>query len=409
MTGWINVTLSPYNADPTGATDSTTGIQNAINAAQTNGGGTVYFPNGKYLVSSLNITGDNITLLGDGPQTSYFYTSSTTGTFLNIGQSTVGTLFTNIVNIGFIPKVSRTGYTVYFLNCQGVYMSNVWLGIKLPEGSPPLPTLGHGIAIDNVNVGSSFGVMDAVQIADVSGDALDIGRFSAGVPPGDIFISNCNFGGSGAVGIDIGWASGVYITNSELTGSSTSTYGLVLAPTTNDWTAYIFLDGLVVDTFGSNGIYMTGAGVIADVRLTGCYSNNNNNHGVLFDNSNTHSIGITITGGEFCNNVGAGIEWFGGGGFVINGAMCFANSKNTSAGQNGINATNNASGFQIVNCLSGKGGFLSQTTNNQAWGIQAASGCNNYIIANNRCPGNVTGGISATSSATQIVSNNLAV
>jgi hypothetical protein len=50
-----------YGADNTGTTDATTAIQNAINAAYSAGGGTVFFPNGKYLLSSPLVTsGTNI-------------------------------------------------------------------------------------------------------------------------------------------------------------------------------------------------------------------------------------------------------------------------------------------------------------------------------------------------------------
>jgi hypothetical protein len=71
-TDWINVTEAPYSADPTGSTDSTTAIQDAINAAQSlssggSKGAVVYFPAGAYKISSaLSVTSENITLRGDG-------------------------------------------------------------------------------------------------------------------------------------------------------------------------------------------------------------------------------------------------------------------------------------------------------------------------------------------------------
>jgi hypothetical protein len=63
--GYINATQPPYNADKTGKTDSTTAIQDAINAAQTAGAG-VYLPMGTYLVSApLNV--NNVKVAGAGP------------------------------------------------------------------------------------------------------------------------------------------------------------------------------------------------------------------------------------------------------------------------------------------------------------------------------------------------------
>lgn len=52
----INVCAPPYNADPTGASDATTAIQNAINAANSAGGAVVYFPAGTYLVTPASST-----------------------------------------------------------------------------------------------------------------------------------------------------------------------------------------------------------------------------------------------------------------------------------------------------------------------------------------------------------------
>lgn len=63
----IDVTAPPYNADATGATDSSTAIQSAINAARA--GDVVLLPEGKYLVTrTINIgpSKDNITIRGAG-------------------------------------------------------------------------------------------------------------------------------------------------------------------------------------------------------------------------------------------------------------------------------------------------------------------------------------------------------
>jgi hypothetical protein len=65
---WINVAASPYNADPTGAADSTTAFTSAIAAAATAGGGVVYIPAGTYTISStLTCTTVPVYFVGDGP------------------------------------------------------------------------------------------------------------------------------------------------------------------------------------------------------------------------------------------------------------------------------------------------------------------------------------------------------
>ncbi len=63
----VQFDVSDYGARPDGVTNNASAIQAAINAAQSAGGGTVFFPPGKapYIVrSTITIKGDNITLLG---------------------------------------------------------------------------------------------------------------------------------------------------------------------------------------------------------------------------------------------------------------------------------------------------------------------------------------------------------
>jgi hypothetical protein len=74
-----DVTQSPYNADNTGVTDARSAIQDAIDDAEAAGGGTVFFPQGTYLLDSSTLTpgahswdvaliinDDNVTLEGEG-------------------------------------------------------------------------------------------------------------------------------------------------------------------------------------------------------------------------------------------------------------------------------------------------------------------------------------------------------
>ncbi|GLV53435.1 hypothetical protein KDH_02890 [Dictyobacter sp. S3.2.2.5] len=63
--GYISVTDAPYNADPTGAVDATSAIQNAVNDGSAQGKG-VWIPQGTYLVTS-HILVDNVTVKGAGP------------------------------------------------------------------------------------------------------------------------------------------------------------------------------------------------------------------------------------------------------------------------------------------------------------------------------------------------------
>jgi len=79
----VDVTESPYNADPSGENDSTEAIQNALDTVGEDGGGTVYLPEGTYRVNppgdeameSLLIQHSGVVLRGDGPGKTHIYNS----------------------------------------------------------------------------------------------------------------------------------------------------------------------------------------------------------------------------------------------------------------------------------------------------------------------------------------------
>lgn len=73
--------VTQYGADPTGATDSTTAIQSAINAAAAASGGVVYLPAGEFRVSPqgsqcLRISTSNIVLRGAGTTQTFLLNTS---------------------------------------------------------------------------------------------------------------------------------------------------------------------------------------------------------------------------------------------------------------------------------------------------------------------------------------------
>jgi Pectate lyase superfamily protein len=63
----VNVKQAPYNAVGNGVTDDTNAVRSAIAAAGAAGGGTVFFPAGKYRVGWLTLAQPNVELRGVGP------------------------------------------------------------------------------------------------------------------------------------------------------------------------------------------------------------------------------------------------------------------------------------------------------------------------------------------------------
>jgi Pectate lyase superfamily protein len=62
----VNVTSPPFNAVEAGVADNTSAIQNAINALSPHGGGTVWIPEGTYLITCTTFHPSNVAIRGCG-------------------------------------------------------------------------------------------------------------------------------------------------------------------------------------------------------------------------------------------------------------------------------------------------------------------------------------------------------
>jgi hypothetical protein len=124
--GYINATASPYNADTTGVNDSTTALQNAINAAESAGTG-VYLPQGTYKISSpLNV--NKVSVAGAGE----WYTEITGSHVEFSGQINPASSNVNVHDLSIFGNVNArndgdgtvTGFNGGFSNST---ISNVWI------------------------------------------------------------------------------------------------------------------------------------------------------------------------------------------------------------------------------------------------------------------------------------------
>jgi len=72
--------VTTYGADPTGAADSTAGIQAAIDDAEAAGGGVVHLPEGSYRADGLLLVdAPGVIVMGDGPDRSQLWFTTDTG------------------------------------------------------------------------------------------------------------------------------------------------------------------------------------------------------------------------------------------------------------------------------------------------------------------------------------------
>ena len=108
-TDWLNV-VTMYNADPTGATDSSTAINNALSALPS-GGGTVYFPAGTYQVSVALSVPTGATLQGAGQDAAIISQTSTTADTL----SATDQRYITVRDLQLTGPSSGTGRGIAFL------------------------------------------------------------------------------------------------------------------------------------------------------------------------------------------------------------------------------------------------------------------------------------------------------
>lgn len=134
---WTAVQQSMYNVasptfgtvDPTGVSDSTTAIQNAITAAQSAGGGVVCVPAGTYKCNGLTVTGNNVRIIGAGASATVLK-KPTAGTLLSYQGTTSPSLgsthvrYCSLENIG-INGNSQTGPALQLYYVDNFYCRDV--------------------------------------------------------------------------------------------------------------------------------------------------------------------------------------------------------------------------------------------------------------------------------------------
>ncbi len=158
-----NVKAAPYNAAGDGIADDTAAIQNAINDAQSAGGGVVFFPKGSYKLSStLEITGHNVQLEGTGKGSSVFLNKGEDAV-IHIGTGTGQTTHNKVKNLTIDRSVAPNADIVNspsygirvegarFTTLDGVNVYNAAYGISVGlKGNTQLNT--QFVTILNSNV-----------------------------------------------------------------------------------------------------------------------------------------------------------------------------------------------------------------------------------------------------------------
>ena len=157
--GYINVTAAPYDADNTGVNDSTTAIQDAVNAASAANEG-VYIPQGTYTLSQ-PIDVNNVTIEGAGE----WYTTLTGSDVEFSGNINPASTNVNVSNLSIFGEVSTRNngspdYTGFNGGFSSSSISDVWIQNEKV-----------GIWVDGPTTGLTI---NSVRIQDTTADGINL-------------------------------------------------------------------------------------------------------------------------------------------------------------------------------------------------------------------------------------------
>ena len=171
-----DVIATNFGADPTGMIDSTKAIQLAIDKVKTMGGGTVFLPIGKYIVSSTINIPDYISLVGDWnkPDADNTDTDFDYGTVILAKPQTLGSLQPHdnpLFNVGNCSGI--VGVTFYYVEQDASAVKNY--GYTIYANAPATATLRNLTFLNSTyGIGVSLNVIanELVNLENIYGTFL---------------------------------------------------------------------------------------------------------------------------------------------------------------------------------------------------------------------------------------------
>jgi len=396
------VSVKDFGAVGNGTTDDTAAIQAAITAAINAGGGKVYLPAGNYLISStLNITGNDITIVGDGMNTTLITCNFAAGDIISIqNTSTIFCSNIQITQLGITSTITKTsGAAIAARGGHNLKLSYITLNSNLYTGFQFDAGAGNQFLFYlndfEINSGSAFGIVVGLEGNGYTNLVADL------------FINRGSIANCGA-GIGLFNASGVYLKDIDCIVNDKDVY---ICPTTGNFVQALWADTVLGDSANKSGwSLVSNGGAILDVNLSNIWASTcgrsniaGDNHGIRIDAPSSGLVSnISITSPRCIGNYGHGIYVGGGEYITITNPQCSGNS-NLSTQTNvysGIYFTGNLSDFNVIGGACGNNGIYA-SANCQKYGIVVGNGgSTNFSIIGVDVTNNLTGGIYDGSGAT---------
>lgn len=364
-----------YGAVGDGAVDDTSAIQSAIDAAEANSGGLIYFPEGEYKVSGIEIASSDIHLAGTGDK-STIAMSAADGDTVDIENSSTRN-HVKISNIRFKPSVERT---------SGAEISAENFAVLTLENLHFAGTAGDiNSCIDLGATGRNNSVAFLSNIR-----ANDFDRFIYAVRVIDLIVNNCstdaNIAGANSIILEGGCESGIFV-NCDFVNSANndaSGTGNCLTLRDTDYSTspprYLYFSNCFFDSH-QRGVYATAG---QDITFNGCWFSDRPGGGAVLNDSSCDQFSFVGCRFENCGGHGATIN--DGSNLLFTGCSFISNDQQ-AGGSHGIYLAS-VDGFIFTNNIcTNRGGFGGA----QEYGIYINSGCDDFIIKDNDLRGNNTG------------------
>jgi hypothetical protein len=353
------------------ATDDTTCVQNAVNAASAAGGGTVFIPNGNIRLGQINLP-NFISVRGSAAGATFVYaTNATTNVFAASFpaagyQVRISELwFRAFSQIAGGTSAQTGGFYVYFNNCDScrvehVNMDYAYNGIGIVGTNAVNDTLDHLV----------FGAAAWFPVLVSGGGDTKINDMLT--RPGS---------SNSLTAIRIEQTGGIWISNVDFTGCGLC---LWVTPANGQTAAWMFIDNAALgDSSTGPGVYLnpqTG-GVIYGFSASNSWSSTNVNGGLVAACYPGGTIdGIFLHGFRAQNNGLEGMDFQCGQNIRVLGGVAAGNSNpgavvgGTAGARSGIHFASGVSHFTVINvtCQANAGGPY------QKYCVEVAPGASDY-------------------------------
>jgi hypothetical protein len=382
-----SVSVKDFGAVGDGVTDDTAAIQAAVDYISTNGG-RLYFPSGKFLISTtITIEKSGVWLEGSG--------SADGGTWIVNGTANLPAIkFGDGVNLFYSNGISqmlfgqKSGVVatagncgVMFNKCGTCLISDVYVS-SFPAA------LYDGFVFENISQTQILTIRAQNCLNNgvvIKGDSLDL------------YVTNSRADSNGNNGWDIKFSNGLYFVNCTAYGNELRAWDIQTGSGSTYSTNNLFFVNCVGDTSGADNWYFDN---VNSFYLSNCWGATQKNPAVNTGSSGFVLFGNLVTNGNFSNcaalyNNGDGLKIFGAKNINIVGGQfgTLVNGNGRAGSGSGISVLNNSENITISSI---------QSTGNANHGINIDIGTVRCNILGGTVLGNIGAAIFGFANATSI-------